>query len=196
MKHFGLWLLVIGSVLRLGAAQRAEGDAEIGLEATLQELTQALGSASRVEVYEGLPNPFGEAALFKEQKLAKTCRQIGGEWFYAAPQEAKLGDALELQRLVEARLFQPWRGLKLCGGFHADYAIAAVMGKRTVYVLFCFGCHEARIISEAQPFAADLHTVDFRLTTDLKPELFDAWRARLTAYRKERPVRPTFSSGR
>ncbi len=172
MKHLILIFLVSELSFRLSGSVRPEGDTDIGFEPAISVLAKALETADRLEVYEGLPNPFGENKLFESEKQVKACRQIAGEWFYAKPQEAKLEILRELQRLTEAKLFQSWRGMKFCGGFHADFAVALATGKKTLYVLFCYGCHEAKIISESKSFTADISTVDFRLTTDLNPKSF------------------------
>jgi hypothetical protein len=196
MKILSLCVFVIGLSSGLTAgSQVAPGDSGIGFEEAVTTLADTLGTAERIEIYEGLPSPFGERELFENQKRSKDCRQIAGEWFYAKPKQAELGDSLALQRLLAAHLFQPWGGMKLCGVFHADFAVALTTGKKTLNVFFCFGCHEARILSEIQPFAGDLHANDFRLTTDLKENLFVEWRTRLLAYRKERPVHAIVPSG-
>ena len=129
-----------------------------------------------------------ERELFKKERQTKICRQIADEWFYSLPQEVKFEHILALQRLVDSGLFRPWSGLKFCGGFHADWAVAIPTGKSTLYMLFCFGCHEAKIIREGKPFAADLRTTDFQLTTDLNNKYFEELRALLAAYRKQRPA--------
>jgi len=196
MKLRYLALGGIGSTLSLAGRTKAPDDTGKDFEPAVTALAEALGTAERVEIFEGLPNPSGERDSFAEEKRAKGCREIAGEWFYAKPQEARLADILELQRLTAGGFFRPRQGLKLCGGFHADYALALIDGKNTHYVFFCLGCHEAKIIGETQPFAAGLFPDDFRLTTDLKPEFFDSWRARLTAYRKERPALVGLPSGR
>jgi hypothetical protein len=172
-------------LLGAGRARAAEegGDFAQGITALLQ----AVVSADRVEVYEGLPRPLDEARLFAREKSAKPCRQISDQWFYAKPEAAKVALAPDLRRLIEDHLFQPWSGAKFCGGFHADYAAAFITGRRTFYVLFCFGSHEARILSENEPFSAGLKTVDVRLTTDLNDKSIAAVRELLEVYRKERP---------
>jgi len=97
--------------------------------------------------------------------------------------------------LLDGGLLQPGGGTKYCGGFHADYAAALTTGKNTLYLLFCFGCHETKIIRESLPFTADLNAVDFRLTTDFNGKSFDELRALLAICRKERPERAVTPSG-
>jgi hypothetical protein len=188
-------LFAIAALSACADIRPAPGDTGIGFADATKAFTEALSTAKRVEVYEGLPNPFGERVPFEDEKKAKDCREIAGEWFYSRPQAGQAGLAAELQRLFDAGLFKPWRGMKLCGGFHADYAVMLVTGSKTVQVLFCFGCHEARIRGVR---GMDKHpdgTTEFQLTTDLDAKTYDALRALLEAYRKERPARVIKPSG-
>lgn len=178
------------------AAARPAGDTNIGFDPAIVSLSKALAKAERMEIYEGLPNPFGEQEVFKNEKGSKICRQIADQWFYSLPQNAKFETVLALQQLLDGGLFRPWRGMKLCGGFHADYAVALTEGKSTLYVLFCFGCHEAKIIREGKPFAADLSMADFRLTTDLEAKSFAELCSLLAPYRKLRPPFTPMPAGR
>ena len=195
MKCLPLVFLGCALTLKLCGNPVAGGDTAFGIEPAVAELAKALAKAERVEIYEGLPSPVFERNLFDSEKSGKICRQIAGEWFYSVPQEMKLEDSMKLQRLVGAGLLQPWRGEKLCGGFHADWAIALSSDKSLLSVLICFGCHEVRLLREGKPFAADLKTVDFRVTTDLKDESFAELVSLLTAYRKERPAKINGAGG-
>lgn len=196
MKPFWMVILLLGLSAKLVGSELAPDDTGIGFTEAVTVLDAALGKADKVEIYEGLPNPFGEDKLVESEKRVKDCREIAGQWFYARPQEGRVELLPELLRLTEARLFQPWRGMKLCGGFHADYAVAITTGRKTLHVLFCFGCHEAKIVRESEPFTADLKTVDFRITTDLDNKLFAELRTLLAPYRKERPAFTSKPSGR
>jgi len=196
MKYLVLILFLLCSALQMAGSQKADGDTETFYAAALQELPQALASANRVEVYEGLPNPFGEAKFFESEKRTKDCRQISGQWFYAKPQDARMELQPELQRMTEAGLFQHWRGPKFCGGFHADYAVVLTTGQKELHVLLCFGCHEAKIARESEPFTADIKTVDFQLTCDLNGKYFEALRSLFAPYSRELPRRAAAPSSR
>lgn len=185
MKY--LPLVFLGSALTLGlhGGPAAPGDSGIGLDLAVSEVANALAKAEKVQIYQGLPRDRNE---FEHQKAANICRQITDQWFYSLPREAKFEHVLDLQRLFDFGLLQPWRGGKFCGGFHADWAVACTTGKSTLYVLFCFGCHEGRIVREGKPFAADLREADFRATADLNGKYFEELRTLLAAYRQEHPA--------
>lgn len=180
MKYLSLVLLAGGLALTLKGSPNAPGDVGMDFQSATIILSRALANARRVEIYEGLPS---EAKAFEREKQANSCRQITDQWFYGLPQEMRDRHVFKLQRLVDSTLFLPWREGKLCGGFHADFAVVLTYPKNTVYVLFCLGCREARIVREGNPFAADPSMVDFRLTTDLNGKSFEELRSLLTGYR-------------
>ena len=184
MKYVTLIFFLGGLVLNLKGSEVAPGDKGMGFEPGTNLLAYALATAPQIEIYEGLPR---EMVLNGRPKNTVGCQQITDQWVYSLPQEFRFKHVQKLQRLVGERLFQPWREGKLCAGFHADYVIAVPSAKDTIYVLFCFGCHEARIVREGSAFASDIRTADFRLTTDLNPKNFEELRSLLTGYHQETP---------
>lgn len=141
-------------------------------------------------IYEGLPNPFGEDKLFEAEKKSKPCEQIDCQWVYARPQTPSFETAGRRQQILGTQTLVPYRGAKLCGGFHADFSVAWIKGNVTTCALFCFGCHEARIMRTYLPLTSDLNSREFRLTTDISAEGYAELRKLLSAYRKERPLPP------
>ncbi len=191
----GIFILMLFAG-RLVATQVASGDSDISFSEATAALTAGLETVGKFEIFEGLPHPDSEKNLFEAENMARTPIRLDDQLFYPIAQEGRLDDVLELQRLLSTDLLRLWRGQKLCGSFHADFAVRFVSGKSIYCVLFCFGCHEARIMRESQTIKADIHAADFRLTTDLNPEKFEKLRTLLMKYRKERPARSTgLSSG-
>jgi hypothetical protein len=107
---------------------------------------EAIQKADKLVLYEGLPDEDDEREQLEEEKRNKKTVTLHGFSFYAAQLEVSEKDKKALQGLLgDDRSFSAWRGEKKCGGFHPDYAIAAVAkGEETTY-LICFGCGEAKV---------------------------------------------------
>ena len=187
MKYvFGILLLFV-CTLGMSGAERAAGDTEIGFNEAVSALVEGLDAATQVEIHEGLPHLGWERQLFEQERKSTECQEIAGQWVYAKPQMMKAVDTAELKRLVAGGLLLPWRGAKRCGGFHADYVVTITSAKKTLHVLFCFGCHEVKIVREVQAAGNASVSTEFRLTTDVDAEQFKQWTERLDVYRKLRP---------
>ncbi|MBP6508557.1 MAG: hypothetical protein KA257_13430 [Opitutaceae bacterium] len=185
-KLCGLSFILFAFCGQLLAAIQAPGDGDIGFSEAIGALIQGLVDAEKFEIHEGLPRT-SETKLFATERKTKTTVQIDGEWFYATLQEGRLEDVSTLKSLfLGSDLFRPWAGMKLCDGFHADYAVRFKSDKSIYTVLFCFNCHEARIMRESRLFQGDIRVPDFRLTTDLDSEKFGQLQTLLLKYRKER----------
>jgi hypothetical protein len=69
-------------------------------------------------------------------------------------------------------LYQPYRGPKLCGGYHPDYCFEWHSSQGTVYGLLCTGCHEVILIGGGTEVHCDLNSASAkdveRLLTELK----------------------------
>lgn len=155
--------------------------ARAACERAVSALRHAMASADTVEVFEGLPHPFERDALAAEKQ--KATRQLDDQLFYASPQPVSAERRAELESWIGADAFVPYRGLKLCGGFHADYAVRWTwdQGRSSTVLLLCFGCGEARVLAGA------------RDTTDLAGS-GKALQSFFGAFRKERPARKPPSS--
>ena len=189
MKCSAAALLFLALTLGVGATPAPTEETEFPVERAVMVLSQTLANAEQIEIYEGLPQDPAVAAKLKQ---TNSCRQISGQWFYSIPDDLRMKHASKLQRLVMTGLFQRRREGKKCE-FHADYAIAVAFPKVTIYVLFCFGCHEAMLIREANPFAADLNVPDFHVTMDISDKTFEELRSLLTGYHN--PEREGVGSG-
>lgn len=167
------------------SATKASGDHGGSFPEIIPAWIKTFADARNLEVFEGLPHPFEGKDFVENEKQTKATKEIDDNWFYAVPQFANADDKHTLQRLFAAGLFKPWRGVKFCGGFHGDYAVRYESEGYTYSVLFCFGCHEARILRTSRTY----HTT-YRITTDLAKEQFVELREVFKKYRKERPSPP------
>lgn len=160
------------------------------LSEAVSEWSSAVPHGEKFEILEGLPHFFEGKEFVENERLTKATVNVDGEWFYAATQPFPARDVAELQRLVAGGLLQPWRGMKLCGGFHADYAIRFDSGGNVYHLLFCLGCHEARITRDPQDATARAAAVRSRITADLSEAQYKELQILLRKYRKERPPTP------
>ena len=113
-------------------------------DAFVQKLRQSLVNPQGVLVFEGLPHPLFEREAFTQEQAAKKTIKLHGAVFYEPPQKTEL--AKPVAEAVADCLI-PFRGEKLCGGFHADFAIIWRSGEERWDALFCYGCGEAAIFS-------------------------------------------------
>ena len=156
---------------------RPGADSDAALVRALAALRHASSVAEQVDVFEGLPHPFEKQALEAEKK--KRTRTFDGEWFYAAAQPMSMDARDELHSLLGNSMFKPYGGMKLCGGFHADYAIrwSWSRGANSTLLLLCFGCAEARVIAQGS------------MQADLTPQGWEKFKRLLAAFHQERPER-------
>lgn len=155
----------------------------------LQELWRAIREAEQIELLEGLPHPSSEPRL-RELEVARVKPvDIAGELFYPEPLPAAPEAIAELARLTtDLRGYKtppfplPKHYVKLCGGFHADFALLWKTKAATVVTaLVCFGCSEIRFLYRTWTL-----TVDF--TNERDRELFKTFRP----LRRQRPVADVF----
>lgn len=165
---------------------RPKDDTHTAINEAVGALIAGLEGADRIEVFRGLPREIWNGSEFEPGKKPEACREIAGQWFYAEPRSVEPKDLPELKRMFKNGLVERWRGLKLCGGFHADYALVVTKGKTTFYIPTCLGCHEARLIRETPPAGSNPATPDFRVLVDLGNEMVQPWVKWLNAYDKER----------
>lgn len=137
-----------------------------------------LQRADTLIVYEGLPHPMFESGAFREERAYKKVFEVGAQYFYVKPLAVSDDDRKALPELFQAiDVFAPFRGEKLCGGFHADYLLEwRQKDERLVQVLVCFSCHEALVIDASGS-----------LRSDLTEKGYTGLRGLLEKYRQERP---------
>ena len=71
-----------------------------------------------------------------------------------------------------------WGGMKLCGGYHPDYAIRWIDSTGESFeALVCFGCHEIKLYGDGM-----------QLYADLGKETFERLKTTLSRYGENRPT--------
>jgi hypothetical protein len=121
------------------------------------ELIRPFSADSSLEIYEGLPHPKWHGEHYKKDLAAKPIRRIEGHEFYK--QRILPGEELQNQLrevCAAGSSYRTFSGQKLCGGFHADYALCWSHRKGFVNILVCFGCEEVWMVSETVGVQADL----------------------------------------
>lgn len=109
-------------------------------------LSEKVGKADKVVLYEGLPHQRSERKLLAAELETKETVQHHGFPFYAEPVKLKEEDAEQLTKLfTDADSFEPFGGYKKCGGFHPDYCIEWHAGQEVYRCLVCFGCGEVKV---------------------------------------------------
>lgn len=114
----------------------------------LPSFIEGMVMANNIVVYEGLPHDGWEVELYQSERKNKKTRKIHGYYFY----EQALDFAEEDKALIRSLntvepLFVEWGGMKLCGGYHPDYAIEWQAKQGPYFALICFGCHEVKLFS-------------------------------------------------
>lgn len=114
--------------------------------------------ATLAVTYEGLPHQTYEAAELWHDLFTTSNRSIGGYRFYTAPTE--LPSALRASinaAMRRSSLYQPYRGPKLCGGYHPDYCFEWHTKRDTFFALLCTGCREVILIGGGGELLCDLN---------------------------------------
>lgn len=134
------------------AAARLAGDGSGPQLANIDWFWNAIADADNVQLLEGLPHPSERDTLAAEMARI-TPIEIGGQMLYPKPLDAPPAVIEELKmRFRDRTVFRaPILGgpvsVKLCGGFHADYAVVWSIGQRRVATaLLCFGCADVRLV--------------------------------------------------
>ncbi len=72
--------------------------------------------------------------------------------------------------LSDQSSFEPWRGEKACGGFHADRYFRWSKDSKTWEVLLCMGCHEALLFHDGQSLRCDISRETAQLIKNVEKE--------------------------
>ena len=137
-----------------------------------------LKEADSVTVYEGLPHPMLESQARIAEKINKETFGVASELFYKKPLAIAKEDQASLEVLFRSEpLCTSYAGPKLCGGFHADYAIEWKKGDdRVAIAMLCFSCHEIWTVQGEKNWIADMTKTGFEALQPL-----------LGKYRQQRP---------
>lgn len=119
-------------------------------------LNATIKEASSLVLFQGVPREEGEEKQWSEEKK-KTLFRSDGQWFRAGAQPLPAVMAERLRALIFEGV-REWRGLKLCGGFHADALLTWQGGplRAETEVLICFGCSEVKIYGATGSLYGDL----------------------------------------
>ena len=121
------------------------------------DVVKAAEKFDELILWEGLPSPFESS---RDRELAtRSTFSIDRQYFYTQPlaitvtERAAMSDAV----LKTISNFKPKEGEKLCGGFHADYALEwRLHGVPLAQTLICFTCQEAHLVVGGQVEQVDL----------------------------------------
>jgi hypothetical protein len=148
--------------------------------ATLPAYLASLARAKTFTAYEGLPHPAAERALHEAEKKRAAVIERHGQILYAAPLALAPSDLDQLRNaLNRPETYRPHSGTKLCGGFHADYAIEWTTEDHTFTALICLTCHELKLTS-----------ADSALLCDLPAASLTTFASLLQTHRSQRPATP------
>lgn len=104
---------------------------------------KAVSTIPDLQVFEGLPDPKTESALFARESVRSDVMSIGDFKFYKQP--LPMSDA-EIEELREAfnpgNPFSPGGGQDPCGRFHPDYVLVWKSGESSIYAQIGLGCQE------------------------------------------------------
>ncbi|MFT3991090.1 MAG: hypothetical protein QM680_06735 [Luteolibacter sp.] len=145
-------------------------------EEASSKIRAAITEATSLTIYEGLPHQAFERNLLAKESKRKDTEKINSFRFYTPAIAAINPEALK-RILSSPETIQVFRGEKLCGGFHPDYAVewSDKDGSR-FSALICFGCHEI-IYSDGKN--------EYRY--DFEQESFEKLKEELSPYAKKRP---------
>lgn len=168
---FVLWVAA-----KLAIPHVVEGSSEYPFR-NYYEIKKGVEKTTSIMLYEGLPHPTWENELYEEERIRDDVFEQDGHLFYKRPLRLTTADATRLKELfLNEAHFEPYMGLKLCGGYHPDYSIEWQTREGIYRTQICFGCYEMKSFGPESDLYCDL--------TDAGHERFEAV---LKKYRQERP---------
>jgi len=162
----GLLLLIAALLVwdgRTVAMIRFAGNVhEPSLDSDFKQLDELLPKPGAVlaETYVGLPHPYGDKDEFVRELWAQPNRSIKGYRFQrqpASPSEVLKSAFVEVLSARES--FRAYQGPKLCGGYHADFALKLESGGVATWFLVCLGCGEVLIYWKDKELICELEPV-------------------------------------
>ena len=157
MKKHALWITAIIAMVflvaaagirntRLGAQLRFSGKIhEPKVDINFLKIGKFIPSedASIEEFYFGLPHPWGAEEEFEDELWNIENQSICGYRFYSKPGEPTPKIRAEVSRIFTSEAnFEAYSGWKLCGGYHADFAVKFRDDSGEYWFLVCMGCSE------------------------------------------------------
>ena len=110
---------------------------------------RSLKASSEIVVYEGLPHPLREADTLAQEKQRPDIAVIGGFDFYSPGVKANAEQKKQIKNILgdDDRYYTRGGEPTDCGPFHPDYAVEWTDDGLMYYILVCFSCDEAWIMS-------------------------------------------------
>lgn len=124
-------------------------------------------------MHAGLPHPYHEKDEFFHELWKGGNQSIHGYRFYKRPEKPSAAVAATFAEvLADSQSFRSYAGPKMCGGYHADFAVRLESGGESTWFLVCLGCGEVLIYSKDRELICDLEPV-------AETRLRDAWSEQL-----------------
>ncbi|MEO7676825.1 MAG: hypothetical protein ABIV39_08705 [Verrucomicrobiota bacterium] len=97
------------------------------------------------KVLKGLPHNYFNEKKFVHELWNSSNISIHGYRFYKTPLESnKEFESVLYSLMTDQKSFTPYLGPKLCGGYHADFAVQF----DDFWYLVCLGCHEVLLFQK------------------------------------------------
>jgi hypothetical protein len=144
----------------------------------LPEFHKSLKSSQEVVIFEGLPHQGWERELLKSEIRSKETLKLHGFHFYSRQLEPSVDDNRALVGALSADGgIVEWAGMKMCGGYHPDYAVRWTDSTGITFeALICFGCHEIKLYGDG-----------LQLYADLNDDIYRSLKEILAGYERQRP---------
>ena len=144
----------------------------------LSRVIDSLDSGAQLKIYRGIPrDKFSEAreALGSGNDGNKRYMRRYGAFFYSPSEVPERNDAKEILAMVKKpQTFREFGGIKLCGGFHPNFALVWTKDEITVELHVCLTCHEIKLFqSQLEIYCEiddDAYQQFLQLGKDLKVE--------------------------
>ena len=111
---------------------------------------------SPVKIYEGLSHSFFEKDQLIDEILLGSRKIIHGHGFRLNAIEPNEVTQAVVAELWSGKIFLPWCGEKMCGGFHADYCLCWEDEGASYDLMICLGCGEALLFRDGAALRCDL----------------------------------------
>lgn len=104
---------------------------------------KAVSAIPDLQVFEGLPDPKTEPALFARESARSDVMNIGNFKFYKQPLPMGEAEIAELRAVFNpGNPFSPGGGQDPCGRFHPDYVLVWKSGESSFHAQIGLGCQE------------------------------------------------------
>jgi len=108
---------------------------------------KAVSTIPELQVFEGLPDPKTESALFAKGVARDDVMRIGDFSFYKQPVPLSKEEIEELRAVFNpGNPFSAGGGGEACGKFHPDYVLMWKSGEATIYAQIGLGCQEIEAV--------------------------------------------------